>query len=65
MIYCTLKGADGLQHRVMVRVMRSENFRPRMELEVAVPLAGQEAEAWSYFGPLPKFRGVWGVPRGG
>ena len=66
MIYCTLVAPDGRERRILVQVGRNANFRPRMELEVAVPLAGQENEPWPYAGPLPRFRGNWGVagPRG-
>jgi hypothetical protein len=66
MIYCTLKAPDGLEHRISVRVGKSANFRPGMELELRVPLATQEKEPWPYDGPLPRFRGIWGNagPRG-
>jgi hypothetical protein len=66
MIYCVLNAPDGKERRILVRVMKSQNFRPRMELEIAVPLAGVEKEPWPYSGPMPRFRGIWGVvgPRG-
>jgi hypothetical protein len=59
MMYCMLNGAD---HRVMVRVLKSENFRPNMELTITVPPISEEREPWPYFGPLPRHRGVWGTP---
>jgi hypothetical protein len=64
LIYCLLKAPDGVERRILVKVGRNANFRPRMELEVTVPLVEQQNEP--YEGPMPRFRGIWGVvgPRG-
>jgi len=66
LIYCVLVAPDEVERRILVKVKKSANFRPRMELEVRVPAADQQSEPWLYDGPLPRFRGVWGVigPRG-
>jgi hypothetical protein len=62
MIYCTLSAPDGVEHRILVKVGRKGNFRPRMELEVRVPAADQQSEPWPYSGRMPRHRGLWGTP---
>jgi hypothetical protein len=62
MIYCMVNAPDGADHRVIVRVLKSENFRPNMELTVTVPPISEEREPWPYSGRMPRHRGLWGTP---
>jgi hypothetical protein len=61
MIYCVLNAPDGKERRILVKVGRNANFRPRMELEVRVPAADQQSEPWPYSGRMPRYRGLWGT----
>src|SRR5262245_12041330 len=56
LVLCACRDA-GQDRRVLVRVGRTRNFTPRMELKAIRP--ARETEPWVFEGKLPRLRGRW------